>query len=79
MDVVWKAVCEKDITLVEFDEVPPQCDDLERKSLEVPLPVQSHSVPRDDQHPISSAELGAGFEASNYPYRHAGPEFERRF
>ena len=70
VDVVWKAAGEKDITLSEFDEVPPQCDELERKSLEVPLPVQSHSVPSDGQHPISSAKLGAGFEASNYPYRH---------
>ena len=70
LDVVWKATCEKDITPFEFEEVPPQCDELERKTLEVPLPVQSHSVPSDDQHPKSSAELGAGFEASNYPYRH---------
>ena len=69
LDVVWKATCEKDITPFEFEEVPPQCVDLERKTFEVPLPVQSHSVPSGDQHPESS-ELGAGFEASNYPYRH---------
>lgn len=66
MDVVWKAACEKDP--FEFKEVSPQS--LERNSPEAPRPVQPHSVLAGGPHPISSSELGVGFQASNYPYRH---------
>ena len=66
VDVVWKAACEKDP--FEFKEVSPQS--LERNSPEAPRPVQPHSVLAGGPHPISSSELGVGFQASNYPYRH---------
>ena len=69
LEVVWKAAHEKDNTSAEFAEMPlsPMA---EHKTFEAPQPVQPHSAPSGGPHPFSSSELDAGFEASNYPYRH---------
>lgn len=67
VDVVWKAAHEKETfksVEVQFLDVP------EHQTLEDPLLDQPHSAPCGGQHPISSPELGAGFEASSHPYHH---------
>ena len=69
MDAVWKAAHEKNPNPSDFGEVQPQSDS-EHKTLEVPLPEQPHSAYNGGPHPKSSSELGAGFEASNFPFHH---------
>jgi hypothetical protein len=67
VDVEWKAVHEKE----SFKSVEvPSLDIPEHKSLEDPPLEQPHSALCGDPHPISSTELGVGFEASPHPYQH---------
>ena len=69
VDSVWKSAHEKNSSSV-FDAVPLHCANTKCKSLEVPPQVQLHSANSGDPLPKSLHKLGAGFEASHYPYRH---------
>ena len=69
VDAIWKAAHEKDNPSV-FGKELVHSSELEHQSLEVPRLDQPHSAPSGSPHPISSPELGVGFEASSHPYRH---------
>jgi hypothetical protein len=67
---IWNAAHEKDSSSSEFGKVPHQDIILEHKTLETPQPDEPHSANFSNPHPVSSPELGDGFEASFNPYRH---------